>query len=1581
MLECDVGRGRPARQSAGNSMRPDNDNNSALRRRLARALRTTAALAFAAALWPAQAWAVPVLTIDDMAFQEGSGGGYDLKFVTIRASEPAAAGGISFDVSTVDGTADGNDYQAISGFRAQIPEGQTEFALDIAVLGDIDIEPDETFQVTLSNPAGATLGDSDAVVTILNDDRLPVLSTYGAVAREGGELWFRIMLDAPARPGGVDFTIRTVDETAVEGVDYRFQPGRTLTIPEGEEQADFLGIALPDDVVEGEETFRIEISDIVGAVPGITSANGIITDVPVGPLPEITADSPQVMEGDSGLTPMVFHVSLDAASQNTVAVDYQAPGGSHTNAPVLGRLIFLPGETGKEIVVPVYGDTIVEPDQDVLVYLFGAVNAHLAQDVARGTVINDDARIDMVFSGSAQGRVGSYYNAAIYTSGATDPYQLAVTVGSLPPGLSLRNWGGGADIEGVPVQAGSYRFTITATDSSPPPGGPFSRSVEYTLDILPSSGLTILTDPALLSGTQGSPFTGRMFAVGGVSPHHFRIVQGRLPDGLSLGDDGTLTGTPNEAGNFVVTVEATDSTAGTPLTTLAQVPIHVVGVPLSFGPDALPQGQSQKPYSQRFVGVGGRPPYAFRIDAGALPAGLSLYGATIEGTPNVAGTFPITVTMSDAAGATVSRDYTLQVALAPLRHDEVILPEAIVGQSYAFALSGIAQGGLRPYRFEVVGGLPAGLQMNADGYISGRVQETGRFTLEVDVYNSGESSPAARWSFDLRARQASVTIRYPERPAPAVIGRQYASVVGAVGGQPPYRYTLSAGQLPPGLTIDAYGVIQGIPTAVGRYDATITATDSTTSPAAATGSREFAFVVEPSQLLLQPDVFADGRQGVAYDITLQVSNGVAPYRFSITAGALPPGLTLSGDGRISGTPGASPQQEGLHTYGFTIGATDAEGRTGAWPTGITVEHLAIVPSSIPTAIYGQTYRIDFVAVNGTPPVAWSLKQSTLPAGVTFDPATATLAGTPAAMGLYGFVIDVTDADHRRTEQAYTLLVSTQALSLDVANVPDAAVGRPYATTIAAAGGVPPYRIALSGDGGALPPGLSMDADGRITGLPTIAGTYTFTVVLSDSASPASATLQREYRIVVAAATGRPPSTTASRTLDTQSGIEASTTLLAGGGAATSATLVSVSPASAGAARIERVGDDYRLRFLPSSTFSGLAEVAYTLANAAGTSAPATITFRVAARPEPLRDARVKRLLDRQARSARRFADAQMENFRQRLERLHDAREARGFANGLRANATPVCVREVGAPPDRVCTRPPVAYDDDAAAPRASAPEPLFALWTAGTLRSANQDGRSPGGAFETDGVSLGADYRVDGRFAFGAGVGYARDGDMIEDSDRVASSRGEALAFATYASWRPGAHGFVDVLAGWQRLSFDLRRGDAAEGTTTRGRRDGLQRFASLSVGVDYAHADWRFAPYARVDASRATLDAYAESGGALQALGYAPLSVNASSANAGLRIDYRCNTRFGVFAPQLRVEYQRDLDAGAAQWLDYADVGIDPRYRSTLSAYDRSRWLLGFGLRFDAARRWSFGLDTRWVGGNGGGSDRTLQLRVEKRF
>ena len=1392
MLECDAGRGRPARQSAGNSMRPDNDNNNALRRRLERALRTTAALALAAALWPAQAWAVPVLTIDDVSGPEDNDSDPYFHFV-VRLSEPAPSGGVHFDIATRDGTADSGDYASgMAVTDATIAEGESTYAFDVPVFNDGDYEPDETFYVDVSNVIGADVGDGEALGTILNDEILPVIRIHETSVIEGDSgdqvVPVEVTLDYPA-PQEVRFDYRTMGWTAQPYEDFEPVSG-TLVFAPGETRKTIDVVVHGDTEPERTESFEFETDNMVGGAYIDHGSVIIVSDDSWDFVlqPDSFPDGRMGVRYDAG-----FYVATSNAAYPPTfeIVSGSLPPGIQVT-PSNGHMYLI----GYPTVVGTYAFTLKATGRD------GPGEVVTSRDYTI-TILGPDITLPETTLPPAV-FAQTYSVALTPATGGTAPYHYAVTAGALPAGVTLGDTG---VLAGDPRESGAYAFTVTVTDSSP--GGPYTASRDFQLQ---AQQPVISFEPNTWfgDGDQGQPYRASFRIVGEhTDPVAYAVAGGALPPGLQLSADGVISGIPTEAGDFTFTMSLTDSTRSVPGVATDTLHLSILPSQVSFGPETLPPAVVGTLFQQDFVGQGGVGPYSYRVVGGALPPGLLVEYGRLYGVPTTAGSYAFTVELTDEIGATYQRAYTLDVSVAAISHDPAVLPAVTAGRYYSESLSYRSHGGIAPYHYRLAPGmtLPAGMQFSEqDGTLSGTTTDVGRFDLVVDVTDSAPQPTTVRWSFDIRVVPPGLGIDGPGRLGAAAVGSVYVDTFQAGGGQAPYTFAITAGALPAGVTLRSDGFMSGTPTVAGSYAFTVTVTDSSASKGPFSAHRDFTLVVGDAVLTLEPGVLPVARSGVAYSAILRPGGGTAPYRTAITSGMLPPGLSLSDDGVISGVPsggGSLPSTD----YNFAIGLTDAQGHT--------------------------LMRLTYITL------------------------------MPAQTG-----------------------TGTEAL--------------PIATV---------------------------------------------------------------------------------RTLDTQSGIEASTTLLAGGGVATAATLVSVSPASAGDARIERVGDDYRLRFLPSSTFSGLAEVTYTLANAAGTSAPATITFRVAARPEPLRDARVKRLLDLQARSARRFADTQMENFRQRLERLHDAREARGFANGLRANATPVCVREVGAPPDRVCTRPPVAYDDDAAAPRASAPEPLFALWTAGTLRSANQDGRSPGGAFETDGVSLGADYRVDGRFAFGAGVGYARDGDMIEDSDRVASSRGEALAFATYASWRPGAHGFVDVLAGWQRLSFDLRRGDTAEGTTTRGRRDGLQRFASLSVGVDYAHADWRFAPYARVDASRATLDAYAESGGALQALGYAPLSVNASSANAGLRIDYRRNTRFGVFAPQLRVEYQRDLDAGAAQWLDYADVGIDPRYRSTLSAYDRSRWLLGFGLRFDAARRWSFGLDTRWVGGNGGGSDRTLQLRVEKRF
>ena len=101
-------------------------------------------------------------------------------------------------------------------------------------------------------------------------------------------------------------------------------------------------------------------------------------------------------EGNTGLTPFTFTVSLANASTKTVKVNYATADGSATVAggdyvAASGTLTFNPGDVSKTVTVSVKGDTVHEPDETFLVNLSGASNAAIVDDQGVGTILNDDA--------------------------------------------------------------------------------------------------------------------------------------------------------------------------------------------------------------------------------------------------------------------------------------------------------------------------------------------------------------------------------------------------------------------------------------------------------------------------------------------------------------------------------------------------------------------------------------------------------------------------------------------------------------------------------------------------------------------------------------------------------------------------------------------------------------------------------------------------------------------------------------------------------------------------------------------------------------------------------------------------------------------------------------------------------------------------------------------------------------------------------------------------------------------------------------------------------------------------------------
>jgi len=237
----------------------------------------------------------------------------------------------------------------------------------------------------------------------------------------------------------------------------------------------------------------------------------------------------------------------------------------------------------------------------------------------------------------------------------------------------------------------------------------------------------------------------------------------------------------------------------------------------------------------------------------------------------------------------------------------------------------------------------------------------------------------------------------------------YGFYFNANGGSPPFSWTVTAGALPGGLTLAPDGRLSGKPTAVGSSSFTVTATDSAPTPG--TGSHPFTVTIDaPAPLVFDPGLTPyAGVHGTEYSFTFAATGGYFPLSWTVTAGALPPGLTLSPDGTLTGTPtAASPTP-----FAFTVTVTDSGTPTPATNSvayAITISEPLppyIYNSPPPTATVGLPYSFQFYTSDGLAPLVWT--QPTAPMGGLAVGPDGILSGTPSTPGIFPITLTVTDA--------------------------------------------------------------------------------------------------------------------------------------------------------------------------------------------------------------------------------------------------------------------------------------------------------------------------------------------------------------------------------------------------------------------------------------------------------------------------------------------------------------------------------------------------------------------------------------------
>ncbi|HAF12607.1 MAG TPA: hypothetical protein DCK99_02670 [Blastocatellia bacterium] len=231
----------------------------------------------------------PTLTIDDVTQNEGNNGPATFTF-TVTLSAAAPAGGVSFDIATHDDTAtvgDG-DYVARTLTAQTVPAGSQTYNFDVTVNGDLKIEPNETFFVDVTNVTGANIGRAHALAMIQNDDNppTPALSVSDVSQNEGNNgtstFTFTVSLSIPALAGGVTFDISTTDATAhdhdpaTEDNDYLPRSLATQTIPEGTQTYTFNVTVNGDTLVEPDETFFVNVTNVSGANVADSQGQGTI---------------------------------------------------------------------------------------------------------------------------------------------------------------------------------------------------------------------------------------------------------------------------------------------------------------------------------------------------------------------------------------------------------------------------------------------------------------------------------------------------------------------------------------------------------------------------------------------------------------------------------------------------------------------------------------------------------------------------------------------------------------------------------------------------------------------------------------------------------------------------------------------------------------------------------------------------------------------------------------------------------------------------------------------------------------------------------------------------------------------------------------------------------------------------------------------------------------------------------------------------------------------------------------------------------------------------------------------------------
>ena len=699
----------------------------------------------------------------------------------------------------------------------------------------------------------------------------------------------------------------------------------------------------------------------------------------------------------------------------------------------------------------------------------------------------------------------SGYSQTLTSANGTGAKTLSIPSG-LPTGMTFTPASG--VLNGTPTTAGTFNFTLTATDAV---GASGSRP--YSIVINPPGVITTATLPNWTLNAAG--YNQTLATTGGTGAITFGVSGGALPPGLNLNaGSGAITGTPTAAGTFNVTITATDSVGAT----ASHLYTVTVNAAITVAPASLPDWTINLPgYSQTVAASNGTGALTLSLSAGSIPTGMTFIAGTgvLNGTPTAAGTFNFTITATDTIGATGSAAYAVVVNPA-VTVSPATLPNWTINKSgYSQTITSSNGTGAKTFSI-TAGSIPAGMTFTAGtGVLDGTPTTAGTFNFTLTTTDSVGATGSTAYTIVINPPVAVTTAALPNWTVNSPGYNQALAVTGGTGAD---TFTLSAGALPAGLSLNAgTGAITGTPTAASTSTFTITATDTV----AATGAQAYTVAVNPA-LAITTATLPNWTANFAYAQTVATTGGTNPVGFSVTAGSLPAGLGLNAaTGAISGNPTSA------NTSNFTLTATDAAGASSASVYSVTINPaIVITTAALPAwTINKSGYNQILAVTGGTGADSFALSTGSLPAGLSLNVSTGAITGTPSAPGSFSFSITATDTLAATATKAFTVVINP-AITLAPATLPNTIALLPgYNQAVIASNGTGAATFAITS--GALPPGLAFTAaTGIVSGTPSAIGVYPFSIGATDSVG---ATGSVNYSITVAPNSG-PPVITSSTTV-------------------------------------------------------------------------------------------------------------------------------------------------------------------------------------------------------------------------------------------------------------------------------------------------------------------------------------------------------------------------------------------------------------------------------------------------------------------